>query len=145
MATNKQRNFIPLKNRLNSQWLDDTLINKVQSYVFISADTVNLFFFEAGFDIFAPQIKGVDMAKQQSFSDKLKKKKKSDLITVKFIKSMKTAGGNYKFNEKFVQLEDLNKLSEVKWSDNFSNFKPSTRWIFKLSIAFFIYSSYLRR
>jgi len=55
------------------------------------------------------------MAKQQSFSDKLKKKKKNDLITVKFIKSMKTAGGNYKFNEKFVQLEDLNKLSEVKW------------------------------
>lgn len=54
------------------------------------------------------------MAKQQSFSDKLKKKKKNDLITVKFIKSMKTAGGNYKFNEKFVQLEDLNKLSEVK-------------------------------
>ena len=54
------------------------------------------------------------MAKQQSFSDKLKKKKKNDLITVKFIKSMKTEGGNYKFNEKFVQLEDLNKLSEVK-------------------------------
>ena len=73
-----------------------------------------MFFFEDGFDIFAPQIKGVDMAKQQSFSDKLKKKKKSDLITVKFIKSMKTAGGNYKFNEKFVQLDDLNKLSEVK-------------------------------
>ncbi len=48
------------------------------------------------------------------FADKLKKKKKSDLITVKFIKSMKTAGGNYKFNEKFVQLDDLNKLSEVK-------------------------------
>ena len=94
--------------------MDDTLINRVQSYVFISAYTVILFFFEAGFDIFAPQIKGVDMAKQQSFSDKLKKKKKSDLITVKFIKSMKTTGGNYKFNEKFVQLEDLNKLSEVK-------------------------------
>ena len=73
-----------------------------------------MFFFEVGFDIFAPQNKGVDMAKQQSFSDKLKKKKKSDLITVKFIKSTKTAGGNYKFNEKFVQLEDLNKLSEVK-------------------------------
>lgn len=73
-----------------------------------------MFFFQVGFDIFAPQIIGVDMAKQQSFSDKLKKKKKNDLITVKFIKSMKTVGGNYKFNEKFVQLEDLNKLSEVK-------------------------------
>ncbi|NWG29082.1 MAG: hypothetical protein HXY48_11190 [Ignavibacteriaceae bacterium] len=54
------------------------------------------------------------MAKQQSFSDKLKKKKKSDLISVKFIKSVKTTAGNYKFNEKFVQVEDLNKLSEVK-------------------------------
>jgi len=96
------------------QVLDDTLINKVHNEVLISFDSVKLFFFEAGFDIFAPQIKGVGMAKQQSFSDKLKKKKKNDLITVKFIKSMKTAGGNYKFNEKFVQLEDLNKLSEVK-------------------------------
>ncbi len=94
--------------------MDDTLINKVRNEVLISLNSVKLFFFEAGFDIFAPQFKGVDMAKQQSFSDKLKKKKKNDLITVKFIKSMKTAGGNYKFNEKFVQLEDLNKLSEVK-------------------------------
>jgi hypothetical protein len=94
--------------------LDDTLINRILCDVLFSADPVKLFFFEAGFNIFAPQIKGVDMAKQQSFADKLKKKKKSDLITVKFIKSMKTAGGNYKFNEKFVQLEDLNKLSEVK-------------------------------
>jgi len=114
LTTYKQRNFIPLKNRLNSQSLDDILINKVQSGVLISSDPVKMFFFEAGFDIFAHQIKGVEMAKQQSFADKLKKKKKSDLITVKFIKSMKTAGGNYKFNEKFVQLEDLNKLSEVK-------------------------------
>jgi len=73
-----------------------------------------MFFFEGGFNIFAPQIKGVDMAKQQSFSDKLKKKKKSDLLSVKFIKAIKTQAGNYKFNEKFVQVEDLNKLSEVK-------------------------------
>jgi len=73
-----------------------------------------LFFFEAEFDILAPQIKGVDMAKQQSFSDKLKKKKKSDLLSVKFIKAVKSPAGSYKFNEKFVQVEDLNKLSEVK-------------------------------
>ena len=96
------------------QAFDDTLINRIRWDVLFSRDIAYLFFFEAGFDIFAPQINGVDMAKQQSFSDKLKKKKKNDLITVKFIKSMKTAGGNYKFNEKFVQLEDLNKLSEVK-------------------------------
>jgi hypothetical protein len=73
-----------------------------------------MFFFEAGFNIFAPQIKGVDMAKQQSFADKLKKKKKSDLITVKLIKSFKSSKGNYKFNEKFVQLEDINKISDIK-------------------------------
>ena len=54
------------------------------------------------------------MAKQQSFTDKLKKKKKGDLLSVKFIKATKTASGNYKFNEKFVQVEDLNKLSDVK-------------------------------
>jgi len=96
------------------QAFDDTLINRIRREVVFSCDIVHLFFFEVVFDIFAPQIKGVEMAKQQSFSDKLKKKKKNDLITVKFIKSMKTAGGNYKFNEKFVQLEDLNKLSEVK-------------------------------
>jgi len=54
------------------------------------------------------------MAKQQSFSDKLKKKKKSDHITVKLIKSIKTAKGNYKFNEKFVQIEDINKISDIK-------------------------------
>lgn len=54
------------------------------------------------------------MAKQQSFSDKLKKRKKSDFITVKLIKSIKTGSGNYKFNEKFVQLEDINKISDIK-------------------------------
>jgi len=99
---------------MNLWVFDDTLINRIPYDVLFSFNTVKMFFFEAGFDIFAPQNKGVDMAKQQSFADKLKKKKKSDLITVKFIKSMKTASGNYKFNEKFVQLEDLNKLSEVK-------------------------------
>jgi len=72
------------------------------------------FFFEGGFDIFAPQIKGVDMAKQQSFQDKLKKKKKNELLTVKLIKAVKTANGNFKFNEKFVQVEDISKMADVK-------------------------------
>ena len=54
------------------------------------------------------------MAKSQSFSDKVKKKKKSDHITVKLIKAVKTDKGNYKFNEKFVQIEDINKISEIK-------------------------------
>ena len=75
---------------------------------------VERFFFEAGFDIFVPQIKGVDMAKQQSFQDKLKKKKKNELLTVKLITAVKTANGNYKFNEKFVQVEDISKISDVK-------------------------------
>ena len=54
------------------------------------------------------------MAKQQAFADKVKKKKKSDHITVKVVKAVKSEKGTYKFNEKFVQVEDLNKLSEVK-------------------------------
>ena len=54
------------------------------------------------------------MAKQQSFADKLKKKKKSDLISVKLIKAMKTVKGNYKFNERFVQIEDINKITDIK-------------------------------
>ena len=60
-----------------------------------------MFFFEGGFNIFAPQIIGVDMAKQQSFSDKLKKKKKGDLLSVKYIKAIKTSSGNYKFSGRF--------------------------------------------
>jgi hypothetical protein len=54
------------------------------------------------------------MAKQQTFSDKLKKKKKNDFISVKVIKSVKSASGNYKFNEKFVQIEDINKITTIK-------------------------------
>ena len=60
------------------------------------------------------KIKELKMAKQQSFSDKLKKKKKSDLISVKLVKAVKTANGNYKFNEKFVQVDDINKISTDK-------------------------------
>lgn len=54
------------------------------------------------------------MAKAQSFADKVKKKKKTDHITVKFIKAVKTAKGSYKFSEKYVQLEDVGKVSELK-------------------------------
>jgi hypothetical protein len=54
------------------------------------------------------------MAKSQSFADKVKKKQKSDHITVKLVKAVKTDKGNYKFNEKFVQLEDISKVSELK-------------------------------
>lgn len=54
------------------------------------------------------------MAKVHSFADKAKGKKKADHITVKFVKSIKTANGNYKFNEKFVRLADINKVTELK-------------------------------
>ena len=40
------------------------------------------------------------MAKQQSFADKAKGKKKVEGVTVKVIKSTKTDDGAYKFNEK---------------------------------------------
>jgi hypothetical protein len=54
------------------------------------------------------------MARAQSFADKVKKKKKSDHITVKFVKAVKTDKGNYKFSEKYVQIEDIGKVSELK-------------------------------
>lgn len=54
------------------------------------------------------------MAKKQSFEDKAKTKKKGDGISVKLIKSIKTPSGSYKFNERFVRLDDISKVSEIK-------------------------------
>ena len=54
------------------------------------------------------------MAKTQSFADKAKGKKKADHITVKLIKSVKTDKGTYKFNEKYVQIDDISKVTEIK-------------------------------
>jgi hypothetical protein len=54
------------------------------------------------------------MAKSQSFADKAKGKKKADHITVKFVKSVKSEKGTYKFNEKFVRLDDISKVTELK-------------------------------
>ncbi len=54
------------------------------------------------------------MAKQQSFADKAKKKDKSSFISVKFIKTVKSSDGNYKFKERFVKLDDISKLPEIK-------------------------------
>jgi hypothetical protein len=54
------------------------------------------------------------MAKAQSFAEKSKAKKKADHITVKFVKSVKSEKGTYKFNEKFVRLEDISKVTELK-------------------------------
>jgi len=54
------------------------------------------------------------MAKQQSFADKTKVKQKTDGITVKLIKSTKSDKGTIKFNEKFIKLADISKVSEIK-------------------------------
>ena len=54
------------------------------------------------------------MAKTQSFADKAKGKKKVDHITVKLIKTVKTDKGTYKFNEKYVRLDDISKIGEIK-------------------------------
>ena len=54
------------------------------------------------------------MAKQQTFADKAKAKKKDVGITVKLIKTIKTEKGSFKFNEKFIKLDDINKVSELK-------------------------------
>ena len=54
------------------------------------------------------------MAKQQSFADKAKAKTKSTHVNVKFIKTVKSQNGTYKFNEKFVKLDDISKVSTLK-------------------------------
>jgi hypothetical protein len=54
------------------------------------------------------------MAKQQTFAEKSKAKKKESTVNVKLIKTVKTAKGTYKFNEKFVKIDDISKVSELK-------------------------------
>lgn len=54
------------------------------------------------------------MAKKQSFADKSKAKAKAATVTVKVVKAMKTDKGSYKFNEKYMQLSDINKVTEIK-------------------------------
>ena len=54
------------------------------------------------------------MAKQQSFADKAKAKVKTSGVTVKIIKSVKSSKGTYKFNEKFVKIDDISKVGEIK-------------------------------
>lgn len=54
------------------------------------------------------------MAKQQTFADKLKKKKQEEAgINVKVIKGFKTDKGNYGFLEKFVNIKDINEVNGI--------------------------------
>ncbi|HZW40368.1 MAG TPA: hypothetical protein VFF33_13805 [Ignavibacteriaceae bacterium] len=54
------------------------------------------------------------MAKTQSFSDKAKGKKKDSTVNVKMIKTVKTSKGSFKFNEKFVKIDDISKVTDIK-------------------------------
>lgn len=54
------------------------------------------------------------MAKQQSFADKAKKSKKDIGVNVKVIKTVKTGKETFKFNERFVRLDDVSKVTEIK-------------------------------
>ncbi len=54
------------------------------------------------------------MAKVQSFADKAKGKHKDNKVNVKVIKAVKGQGGQYKFQEKFVKLDDISKITDIK-------------------------------
>ena len=54
------------------------------------------------------------MAKKQTFEDKSKKKGSSKQVTVQFIKTYKSDTGSYKFQEKFVKLDDISKVTTLK-------------------------------
>ncbi|MBZ0200612.1 MAG: hypothetical protein K8H86_12145 [Ignavibacteriaceae bacterium] len=54
------------------------------------------------------------MDKSQSFADKSKAKKKEVGVNVKVIRAMKSEKGTIKFNEKFVKLDDISKVTDIK-------------------------------
>lgn len=53
------------------------------------------------------------MAKQQTFGDKLKKKKAEEKPVVKIIKGFKGSDGGVKFVEQFVKVDDLSQLDKI--------------------------------
>jgi hypothetical protein len=54
------------------------------------------------------------MAKTQTFADKAKKVKLNNGISVKMIKAIKSDKGSFKFSEKFVKLDDISKVTDLK-------------------------------
>ncbi|MGE5402648.1 MAG: hypothetical protein ACM3S2_19805 [Ignavibacteriales bacterium] len=54
------------------------------------------------------------MAKQQTFGDKAKNKGKASGVNVKVIKAVKSDVGSTKFSEKFVRLDDVSKVTDIK-------------------------------
>ncbi len=53
------------------------------------------------------------MAKKQTFADKANKKDAKKLVNVKVIRTVKTDKGSYKFNESFVKLDDVSKVTTI--------------------------------
>ena len=54
------------------------------------------------------------MAKKQTFADKAKGKSAKSEINVKVVKTLKTEKGSYKFQESYVKLDDVNKVTSIK-------------------------------
>jgi hypothetical protein len=53
------------------------------------------------------------MAKQQTFGDKLKKKKVDEKISVKIIKGYRSETGTTRFLEKFVKVDTLDQINNI--------------------------------
>lgn len=53
------------------------------------------------------------MAKKQTFADKAKGKDAKKMVNVKVVKTVKTDRGSYKFNESFVKLDDVSKVTTI--------------------------------
>lgn len=53
------------------------------------------------------------MAKVQTFADKAKKQKQAGVM-IKVVKSVKGAKGTFKFNEKFVKLDNVADVGTIK-------------------------------
>lgn len=54
------------------------------------------------------------MAKKQTFADKSKGKGAKNEINVKVVRTLKSDKGSYKFQESFVKLDDVAKVSDIK-------------------------------
>ena len=54
------------------------------------------------------------MAKKQTFADKAKGKAAKGAINVKVVKTLKTDKGSFKFQESFVKLDDVSKVTTIK-------------------------------
>lgn len=57
-----------------------------------------------------------DMAKQQTFGDKTKKKTGPQKISVKIIRGFRGETGTIKFKERFVQVDDLAQVDKMDFN-----------------------------